>query len=294
MEELDREWIRTKANRAQRLSFHHAVREAKHGVIAERESLGARFIEGPVVIDKTAGIGSMDISQTPDYAAAAAECNAIFEATGGKTHLSKGSLDFIANGKSHFGMESACVALATSPLLLGPVTRYFGMLPILFSVGLNRARADSMLEGTSHFFHLDPEDVTQLKAFVRLGEVESDRAFHALPAQFTDEVIAALPNYGVGRVTDEAVDKIVGPGHVFCGAGPAGRVVFCDTTRCLHFGGRPGRLVRDTLVFHYALPTSTWFPRPNEDGGEPRRNLLPMLKATGDPLWDALIGERAV
>jgi hypothetical protein len=270
------------------------MREAKRSAIAERERLGERFAAGADIVDKSSGIGAMDISQTPEYAAAAAECRAIFDATGGKAAMSKGSLDFIANGKSHFGMDSACVALATSPLLLAPVTRYFGMLPILFSVGLNRARADSLLEGTSHYFHLDPEDVTQLKAFVRLGEVEPDRAFHALPANLTDDVIATLPNYGVGRVADEAVDKIVGADKTFCGAGPGGHVVFCDTTRCLHFGGRPGRLVRDTLVFHYALPTSTWFPRPNEDNGEPRRNLLPMLKPTGDEFWDALIGARAV
>jgi hypothetical protein len=164
---------------------------------------------------------------------------------------------------------------------------------VLFSVGLNRAQANSMLEGTSHYFHLDPEDVTQLKAFVRLGEVAPDRAFHALPANLTDEVIGTLPNYGVGRVQDETVEMLVGADKTFCGAGPAGHIVFCDTTRCLHFGGRPGRQVRDTLVFHYALPTSTWFPR-SDDDGEARRNLLPQLRPTGDEIWDALIGERAV
>jgi len=293
MENLDREWVRMKADRATRISFHHAVREEKRAAIAERERLGARFA-GSDVIDKTAGIGAMDISQTPEYAAAAAECRAILADTASHMGLSKGSLDFIANGKTHFGMESACVALAASPLLLTPVTRYFGMLPVLFSVGLNRAQSNSMMEGSSHYFHLDPEDVTQLKAFVRLGEVEADRAFHALPANFTDQVIASLPNYGVGRVPDAAVDKVVGAHKAFCAAGPAGHVVFCDTTRCLHFGGRPGRLVRDTLVFHYALPTSTWFPRPGEQAGEPRRNLLPRLKPTGEEVWDALIGARAI
>jgi hypothetical protein len=293
MEELDREWVRMKADRATRVRFHHAVREEKRDAIAERERLGARF-EGADTINKIAGIGAIDISQTPEYAAAARECRAVLDDTASHMGLSKGSLDFIANGKSHFGMESACVALATSPMLLAPVTRYFGMLPVLFAVGLNRAQADSMMEGSSHYFHLDPEDVTQVKAFVRLGEVESDRAFHALPANYTDQVIAALPKYGVGRVPDATVDKVVGMDKTFCAAGPGGHVVFCDTTRCLHFGGRPGRLVRDTLVFHYALPTSTWFPRPNEQSGEPRRNLLPRLKPTGDEVWDALIGERAI
>lgn len=288
----DREWVRTSGDRQARRRFHSAMREQKREALRERERLGMAFAQGHGIIDSNSGIGTIDLSVTAEYAAAAVECARILDEVAGKTHPSKGSLDFIASGKNYFGPESACVALAMSPRILGPVTQYFGALPILFSLGLTRAQATSMIESSSHLFHLDPEDVTQIKAFVHLGEVEPDRAFYALPADLTEKVVATMPNYGVGRLSDEAVAAVVGPNAAFCGAGSAGQVIFCDTTRCLHYGGRPGRLVRDTLVLHYALPTSTWFPICGENA--PRRNLMPLLRPTGDETWDALIGERAI
>jgi hypothetical protein len=72
--------------------------------------------------------------------------------------------------------------------------------------------------------------------------------------------------------------------------GSAGTVGFVDTTRCLHFGGRPrkaGKPVRDQLVFQYLLPTSLLFPI---DGDMKHPRFLPQLEATGDARWDALIG----
>jgi len=74
--------------------------------------------------------------------------------------------------------------------------------------------------------------------------------------------------------------------------GPAGTVGLVDTTRCLHFGGRPrkpGKPVRDQLVFQYLLPTSLLFP---VDGDAKHPRFLPQFDATGDAHWDALIGAR--
>jgi hypothetical protein len=41
-------------------------------------------------------------------------------------------------------------------------------------------------------------------------------------------------------------------------------------------------------VLQYSLPTSTWFPLQPGDGE--RRNLLPLLKPSDDPVRNALIG----
>ena len=74
--------------------------------------------------------------------------------------------------------------------------------------------------------------------------------------------------------------------------GPAGTVALADTTRCLHFGGRPraaGKPVREMIVYQYLLPTSSLL---NPDGDEPPRRFLPQLEATGDDERDALLGHR--
>jgi hypothetical protein len=72
--------------------------------------------------------------------------------------------------------------------------------------------------------------------------------------------------------------------------GPPGTVALADTTRCLHFGGRPraeGKPVRDMLVFQYLLPTSPLLGVPGERKAQ---NFFPQLAPTGDAHWDALIG----
>ena len=72
--------------------------------------------------------------------------------------------------------------------------------------------------------------------------------------------------------------------------GPAGTVAFADTTRCLHFGGRPraaGKPLRDMLVYQYLLPTSLLFPI---DGDARQPRFFPQLEPTDDDSWNALIG----
>lgn len=259
--------------------------------MATRSELGRAYLQanasGPLLIGRESGIARADLSQIPEFTAAAEECRQIAATRSSQALPTKGSLDFVATGKD-FGPQSAAVALAQHAVVLAPVISYFGCLPVLFSIGFNRAQTSSMQADSSHYFHLDPEDVTQIKVFIALSDVEEDRAFHALPADLSEQVTEHL-DYTAGRLTDQQVDEIVGLERLVSSAGPAGTAVFCDTNRCIHYGGRPGRLVRDLLVFTYALPTSTWFPLNDWDGV--RRNLLPQLKPReGDAFWNALIG----
>jgi len=140
---------------------------------------------------------------------------------------------------------------------------------------------------------MDPEDVISFKVFVQLTDVDDDCGpFHALPAHLSRDVLHAVGYSGVTFLTDERVAEHVGWDRVVKLTGPAGTVGFVDTTRCLHFGGRPrkaGRPVRDQLVFQYLLPTSLLFPI---DGDAKHPRFLPQLDATGDEHWDALIGAR--
>ena len=96
----------------------------------------------------------------------------------------------------------------------------------------------------------------------------------------------------IARISDEEVDDLVGWDAVGKFSGPAGTVELADSSRCLHFGGRPrkpGKPVRSTLVFQYLLPTSYLFPI---DGDCEHPRHLPNLEPTDDAHWDALIGAR--
>ncbi len=190
-----------------------------------------------------------------------------------------------------FAADSAAIRLATSPLVLAPIIRYCGMLPVLFNFFVTRAYQDAIKEQSAHHFHMDPEDTISFKVFVQLTDVDDDCGpFHALPAHLTHEVLDAVGYSGITFLTDERIEALVGWDSVVKLTGPAGTVGFVDTTRCLHFGGRPrkaGKPVRDQLVFQYLLPTSLLFPI---DGDMKHPRFLPQLEANGDAHWDALIG----
>ena len=85
---------------------------------------------------------------------------------------------------------------------------------------------------------------------------------------------------GITFLTDERIEALVGLGFGGEADGAAGTVGSSDTTRCLHFGGRPrkaGKPVRDQLVFQYLLPTSLLFPI---DGDMKHPRFLPSSRRT--------------
>lgn len=288
-----------RGDRRLRRSYHEAMLEAKRSIIDERKRLGAQYLqENPDWVRRSEGVltsdglGIADHSEVPWMQETLAMAQSIVADRAGRENPSKGSLEFFASGKNAFGPDSPVLQLALSPAFLVPVISYFGMLPVLFSMDISRASAKELLTATSHLLHLDPEDVTQLKVFTYINGADRDIAFHAIPAPYSERLADHL-GYSVGRVTDERACEILGGDRAVAAPGPPGTTIFCDTNRCFHFGGRPGRTHRDMLTFVYALPTSTWFPQPGGDGE--RRNLTPLLKA--DPskaYWNALIGEDLV
>jgi hypothetical protein len=192
-----------------------------------------------------------------------------------------------------FPADSPAAQLATSPLFLVPMVRYFGMLPTLFNMFVSRAHSTEFLPNSSHMFHIDPEDVITHKAFIHLTDVDDDCGpLHVLPADASRKVLEAVDYRGIDRIADAQMAELAGFDSVVRFTGPAGTVALADSSRCLHFGGRPrkaGKPVRYTLVFQYLLPTSFLFPI---DGDCLPPGHLPNLEPTGDDHWDALIGAR--
>lgn len=286
-----RDRIRSSGTRAERQAYFEEVSVAKRETLAHRRKLGRAYLEAhPIVgrpISRETGLGQFDLRGSPLFVAARDEAEAFYAKRPAGTRPSKGSLEFTA-GQNDFTNHSAITKLAASPALLGPVTAYFDCLPVLFSIGLSRAGSDRILSHSSHMFHLDPEDVTQVKLFVNISDVDLDRAFYALPADQSQRAVGAL-SYCGGRLSDAQVDSAVGLSALVNSAGPSGMATACDTNRCLHYGGRPGKHERRMLDITYVLPTSTWFPCDAHDGE--RRVLLSGLSPIKDDgIWNALIG----
>lgn len=281
-----------KASWAERVAMHEAIAAHKSAAIEARRAIGRRYLaehDGACVVPPGA-VTFLDLAA--ETAAVRAEAIALTE--GRASQASNGSLEFPVLAQD-FRADSEGVRLGVSPLILAPIVRYCGMMPILFNMFVTRAATTELLQNSAHLFHLDPEDVISFKVFVHLTDVDDDCGpFHALPADRTQHILDTVGYHGIGRLTDAEVDRLVGWDAVVRVVGPAGTVAFADTTRCLHFGGRPrapGKPLRDMLVYQYLLPTSLLFPI-DGDGKQPR--FFPQLEATGDETWDALIGARFV
>ncbi len=287
---LDRIGVYRTGNRAERLALHAQTAALKAEAMAARRRLAERFT-GPGPIDRDAGYGALTLE---GFEAVREEAYGLIAARDGSAHRGKGSVDYLLNG-TDFAPDGAAMRLAQSDEVLGPVCRYLGAFPILLQIDATRAGAADFLPGTTHMFHVDPADVTQVKVFVHLSQVDEDCGpFTALRADLSEQVMAAL-DYRGGRVTDETIEEIAGPGGTWSSIGPPGTAALCDTTRCFHYGGRPagaGKPKRDLLILHYVLPTSFVLPRFEGDGKRPR--LMPQLRPTGEESWDALIGARHV
>ncbi len=273
----------------EREAMHAAIAAYKSDAIRRRMELGRKYLaahSGHIVVpfDRAASQLTLIAETEP------ARQEALRVSAGKAAQHNSGSLEYLAMAHD-FAADSEVIRLATSPLFLAPITHYCGMLPVLFNLFVTRAYQTEYNTNSAHNFHLDPEDVISFKVFIHLTDVDEDCGpFHALPAYLTKKVLAAENYEGIRFIPDERVKELVGWDQVMRLIGPAGTVGLADTTRCLHFGGRPrkeGKPIRDMLVFQYLLPTSLLFP---VDGDAKHPKFLPQLVPNGDAHWDALIG----
>lgn len=273
----------------------------KAAALARRQVLGEAYLgdlnarHAGVDIPRDTGIRIVRDSNLAIVADAVEEARRMLADREGRLVRAKGSLDYFTNGPD-YDEHSAAAALAWAPEILAPIIRYFGMLPILQNIFVTRAPATELMTDSSHMLHADSgDDLLQMKVIVNLTDVDEDCGpFHAIPAAPSQRVMEAL-NYGKGRIMDDAAEAVIGPGRAVALTGPAGTFCYCDTTRCLHFGGRPaaaGKPKRDLLFLRYVLPTSKLYAKA-ERAGQPARTVS-LMPRPDDEIWNAFIGETLV
>ena len=155
---------------------------------------------------------------------------------------------------------SAINRLATHPEVLRVVSNYMGMVPLLYRINLLYSPNDEVVESSSQFFHLDPEDVIMSKIFVFVEDVDADTGpTTALPADRSTVVRRAI-DYRKGRVEDTVVARHGGAENLVACTGPAGTMAFLDTCRCFHMGSRKASKPRYAIMIQYQTPYAASFP----------------------------------
>jgi len=156
--------------------------------------------------------------------------------------------------------DTAINRLAAHPEILRVVSNYMGMLPLLHRINVLYSPNDEVIESSSQFFHLDPEDVIMTKIFCFVEDVDADTGpTTVLPAD-RSEVVRRAINYRKGRVPDDVVARVGGSENLVECTGPAGTLAFLDTCRCFHMGSRVASQPRSVIMIQYVTPYAATFP----------------------------------
>ena len=282
------EGLRT-ATIADRVATHERLAQQQSDALEARRALARTYLDAHRPTIEIPQDRAVAVAPLIEESRAARE-EAAALALGKKASIDNRALEFPVLGEA-FAADGPVIRFGTDPLVLAPVVEYLGMVPILFNLFVTRAHQQELVVNSAHRFHIDPEDVRSFKVFVHLTDVDEDCGpFHALPAGLTSKVLDDVGYTGVTYLDDDRVAELAGWENVVQATGPAGTVAFADTTRCLHFGGRPrkeGKPVREMVVYQYLLPTSILFTGDRAHGP---RDFLRHLEPTGDEVWDALIG----
>ncbi len=185
-------------------------------------------------------------------------------------------------------LDSPIVRFALQPDVLGVVSRYLGLVPILTAVRVFHSDTTEGVPTSSQLFHVDADDITQVKIFVYCGDVdERSGPLTIVDAAATGRLQKRLKFRAGGRLSDgDVLGSGDGVAHPI--VGPAGTIVFVDTSRCLHFGSRvapdaPARLV---VMLQYSTPYSFMVPGRYQDAA-PLRHLI---ASSSTPLQRLVLG----
>lgn len=155
--------------------------------------------------------------------------------------------------------------LARDPVLLGPIARYLGVMPVLHRAGLSYS-PNKFFGGESQSYHLDFEDYRQVKCQIYVRDVDADTGpLTVIAARESRQIFDRLRARGsVHRRLEWLDDTVVyGAGVVAEGTpllGPRGTAALVDTCNCYHYGSRPATKERYVLYLHYASPVSVDMP----------------------------------
>lgn len=130
------------------------------------------------------------------------------------------------------------------------INRYFNQPYVLSSLRLWWTPLNNTAI-SSQRFHLDEEDLTQVKVFVNISEISDDHGpFTFLPNNLSTRVLSSYKN-GKRRYTDKEINEVLQTNEAIPLTGRAGDGAFIDTSKCLHYGSRHNTKERLVLMAQY-------------------------------------------
>ena len=260
----DHDAVTARGSAAERLAFYTLSRRRAPETVEARRRLLAALPDEPspldgLLVERSAGVLVSDQSAWGPVAAAVEEARVCFADTRRSGGDNPGKR-FMTTAKLPRPLDSKIMALARHPAVLRLIGRYLDGLPILYRINLLDSANEAIQPDSSQFFHVDPEDFRQLKIFLLVEDVDADSGpLHLLRADASDQVRVAR-GHRHGRLADEEVMRIAPAGALVPCTGPSGALAIGDTSRCFHFGSRPGARRRHVVMIQYLTPFASVFP----------------------------------
>jgi hypothetical protein len=187
-------------------------------------------------------------------------------------------------------LDSPAMQLALEPGILGAVSRYLGVVPLLTAVSVFFSDALDRVPEGSQLFHCDGDEIRQLKLFVYCSDVDASSGPLTLLDATTSRAVQRRTGYQYrSRLTDAQVHEAMPSAAVVPIVGAAGTVAAVDTSRCFHYGSRvqPGAPPRLVTMLQYSTPYSFMLPRRYQTAAPFRR----LVAANDPPLIRLVLGE---
>lgn len=152
--------------------------------------------------------------------------------------------------------NSNILTLATSPKMIKAVGSYLGCLPVLTyaNVWYSPVLGEVAEAEGSQRWHLDHEDMKQMKVFIYCSDVDDDAGPMWLVDAATSLGIARDIGYSTTqkskRVSDQSFEEIQQVSLTGC----VGDIAFVDTSSCFHLGSRNTKKPRLLIALQYLGP----------------------------------------
>jgi hypothetical protein len=176
--------------------------------------------------------------------------------------------------------SSPYMRFALSEDVLAPISAYLGLVPVLLNIDIWYAYAPPSKKGprNAQLWHLDGDDVTQVKVWIHLQDVIPESGpLTALDASLS-HAFAEEIGYDTSveyRIPDDRMESFTRDDSLTLFEGPAGTIDFVDTSRCFHFGSRveEGSPVRRVFFAKYVTPYAFKFKQDHREEA-PFRDLV--------------------
>ena len=159
-----------------------------------------------------------------------------------------------------FNNQSKTFKLVTNNKLIKIISNYLGFIPLLTHITLWFSPNKKNVSNSSQEFHLDHEDIKQVKGFFLVEDITEDNGptifLNSSDSKIVLNKVKYRTNESSKRLDESVINKHHKNNRIIC-TGKKGTLYLIDTSNCFHCGSREANKSRKILAFQFITTFST-------------------------------------